>query len=284
MFELISVGILQGLLLSIVAIGIMIPFKILNFPDLTGEGTYPLGGALCATLILAGISPLLATVLCCLAGGIIGVGTAFFHIRFKVNTLLAGIILSIMLYSVNLRIMGKPNLALFEKTTLFTCFSDILFLKIGGLFFLNCLILLGLYAFLQTEKGLRLRAVGLNPNFSERQGINPSLYIFLGLFIGNALVSFAGCLMVQNQGYADIGMGIGIVIHALAALLIGESLIGTRTLKQQLLAPLVGALLYQQIQGLALSIGFSPSDLKLITGVIVLFIMGISRRSLRSPS
>lgn len=282
MFDLISVGILQGLLLSIVAIGIMIPFKVLNFPDLTGEGAYPLGGALCATLILIGMPPLLATLLCCLAGGIIGMGTAFFNIRFKMNTLLAGIILSIMLYSVNLRVMDKPNLALFEVPTLFTTFSDFPFIKIGILFFLNVLLLIGLYRFLQTEKGLRLRAVGLNPSFSERQGINPSFYIFLGLFIGNALVGLAGSLMVQNQEYADIGMGIGIVIHALAALLIGESLIGTRTLKQQLLAPLVGALIYQQIQGLALSIGFSPTDLKLITGGIVLFIMGISKNRLLS--
>lgn len=277
MFDLASTGLLQGLLLSIVTIGVMIPFRLLNFPDLTAEGAYPLGGALCATLILTGLPPLFATILCCAAGGILGLCTAFVHIRFKVNTLLAGIILSIMVYSVNLRILGKPNLSLFEEVTLFSDLSEMLFLKITILLLFNCILLLLIYRFLISEKGLRLRSVGLNPEFSERQGIKTSFYVFLGLFFGNALSSIAGSLMVQNQSYADIGMGIGIVIHALAALLIGESIVGTQTLKRQLLASIVGALIYQQIQGITLSLGLSPSDLKFVTGGIVLFIMGFSR-------
>ena len=277
MIDIIPVGLLQGLLLSIVAIGVMIPFRLLNFPDLTAEGSYPLGGVLTASLILADVNPFVATILGCCAGGMMGLCTAFVHIRFKINTLLAGIILSIMIYSVNLRIMGKPNLALFEEFTLFSNMSESLFLKIGLLLIFNGILLSLMYGFLMTEKGLRLRAVGLNGEFSERNGIKTSLYIFLGLFFGNALCALAGSLMVQNQNYADIGMGIGIVIHALAALLIGESVLGTHTLRRQLFAPLIGAIIYQQIQGLALSLGLSPSDLKFVTGGIVLLIMGFSK-------
>lgn len=277
MIDIIPVGLLQGLLLSIVTIGIMVPFRLLNFPDLTAEGSYPLGGALTASLILMGMNPVIATIIGCSAGGLMGLCTAFIHIRFKINTLLAGIILSIMVYSINLRIMGKPNLALFEEITLFSGISEDLFLKIALLFILNSILLSFMYGFLMTEKGLRFRAVGLNGEFSERSGIKTSLYVFFGLFFGNALCSLAGSLMVQNQNYVDIGMGIGIVIHALAALLIGESIVGTQTLVRQLVAPLIGAIIYQQIQGIVLSLGLSPSDLKFVTGGIVLLIMGFSR-------
>ena len=271
---LVPTGIAQCLVLSLVAIGVMIPFRLINFPDLTAEGAYPLGGALCAYLILSGCPPLLATLLASLAGGVLGIGTALIHLRFRVNTLLAGIILSTMVYSINLRIMGKPNLALFENATLFSNLLDIISYKILFLLALNACIIFFLYRYLMTEKGLRLRAVGLNPLFAERQGISLSPYILLGLFLGNALSSFAGSLMVQIQQYADVGMGVGIVIHALAALMIGESIIGTQTFFRQLLAPLIGAIIYQQIQGLAISCGLAPSDLKFMTGFIVLLAMG----------
>lgn len=268
--SLLPIGIVQGLILSLVAIGVMIPFRLINFPDLSAEGAYPLGGALCASLILMGFSPILATFLATLVGGLLGIGTAFIHLRLKINTLLAGIILSTMVYSINLRIMGKPNLALFENLTLFSGVLDLAVYKILFLLALNGIFIFLLYRYLITEKGLRFRAVGFNPLFAKRQGIKLSHYVLLGLFLGNALNSFAGSLMAQMQQYADIGMGVGIVIHALAALMIGESLIGRYTLFRQLLAPVVGAFIYQQIQGFALSCGLAPSDLKLITGLIVL--------------
>lgn len=277
MFELMALlpmGVVQGLVLSLVAIGVMIPFRLINFPDLTAEGAYPLGGALCAYLIILGCHPLIATIFASLAAGFLGIGTALVHLRFRVNTLLAGIILSTMVYSVNLRIMGKPNLALFENITLFSNVLDSISYKILFLLALNICIIFFLYQYLITEKGLRLRAVGLNPLFAERQGISLSPYILLGLFLGNSLSGFAGSLMVQIQQYADIGMGVGIVIHALAALMIGESIIGTQSLLRQILAPFIGALIYQQIQGLAMSCGLAPSDLKFMTGMIVLLTMG----------
>jgi putative ABC transport system permease protein len=269
--HLFTAGLVQGLILSLIALGAMIPFRILNLPDLTPEGTFPLGGALCAALLLSGMHPILATLCAILAGGLVGMGTAQIYLRFKVNTLLAGIILSAMLYSVNLRLMGKPNLALFEVPTLFTMFNEeTVFVKILSLFILNVVCALAFIWFLGTEKGLRLRAVGLNTNFAEKQGVRLSFYVSLGLFLGNGLASFAGALMVQNQKYADVSMGVGIVIHALAAIMIGESLLQARSLKGQVLAPLLGALVYQQIQGIAISLGLAPSDLKLVTGAIVL--------------
>ncbi|AIF80583.1 ABC transporter permease [endosymbiont of Acanthamoeba sp. UWC8] len=272
--DLLPSGLQQGLLLAIVATGIAIAFRLLNFADLTPEGTYTLGGSVYASLIILGVNPILATTIAVLFGGLIGIITAFLHIRLKIDTLLAGIILSTMLYSVNLRLMGKPNIALFDQHNLFSCFPQTLLFKIS-LLLLICLIIAALsYFFLNTEKGLRFRSVGLNPEFAEKQGTNVNLYIMLGLFAGNGLASLAGSLTVQVQEYADIGMGIGIVIHALAALMIGESVIGNDSMLKVVSAPIIGALIYQQIQGLALAIGFAPSDLKLVTGLIVLITLG----------
>ena len=274
--ELILTGILQGLVLSFVAYGVMIPLRLINFPDLSSEGAYPLGGAICATLIIANISPILAVILACLSSGIIGIFTALIHIRLKVNTLLAGIILSTMLYSVNLRLMGKPNIALFEYPILFADYN--VTSKILILLSIIAALIIPLALFLRTEKGLRMRAIGLNPEFSKRQSISITKYSILGLFIANCYTGLAGSLVVQLQSYMDIGIGVGIVIHALAALMIGETIVGNSTLNRQLLAPLVGALVYQQIQGVALTLGLAPSDMKLLTGSIVLIVIALKKR------
>lgn len=272
--ELFFAGLLQGLILAFVALGAMIPFRLLNLADLTPEGSYPLGGALSACLLIYGLHPVLATSLAFLVGGLIGLATSLIYLRLKVNTLLAGIILSAMLYSVDLRLMGKPNVALFDQANVFAYFGDQQISKICFLLCLNGIVLLILYAFLKSEKGLRLRAAGLNTSFAQKQGINVSAYVCLGLFLGNAFASLAGSLMVQNQRYADVGIGVGIVIHALAAIMIGESFVDAKGIKGIILAPLVGALVYQQIQGLAMSLGLAPSDLKLVTGLIVLSALG----------
>jgi putative tryptophan/tyrosine transport system permease protein len=277
-YDLITSGLLQGLILGFVALGVMIPFRFLNFADLTCEGAYPLGGALCTVLILKGQPPFLALLMASLCAGLLGLATAFLHLKLRINTLLAGIIISTMTYSLNLRFMGKPNLGLFHIDTLFTKFEDDLFFKMGFLFVLHLLIMMGLFLFMNTEKGLRFRAVGYNPRFAERQGIHLKSYIFLGLFLGNILSGFAGAILVQNQAYVDIGMGVGIVIHALAAMMIGETLIKRDTLTKQLLAPFIGALIYQQIQGLALSLGLAPSDLKFLTGLIVIGVLSLQKK------
>lgn len=276
--ELILIGLLQGLVLAFVAYGVMIPFRLLDFPDLTAEGAYPFGGAIAASLIILGINPIIAIMAAALGGGLAGMGTAYIHLRFRVNTLLAGIILSIMLYSVNLRLMGKPNLDLFNQKILFL--GDNIYLKIILMLGILAILIVPLFLFLRTNWGLCLRAVGFNPEFAKRNGISITKWTIFGLFLANAYTGLAGGLMVQIQSYADVGMGIGIVIHALAALMIGECIVGTTTLKGQLLAPLVGALIYQQIQGIALALGLAPSDFKLLTGVIVLTVIAFGRRKL----
>lgn len=276
--ELILIGLLQGLVLAFVAYGIMIPFRLLDFPDLTAEGAYPFGGAIAASLIVLGIHPVIALIAGALGGGLAGMATAYINLKFRVNSLLAGIIVSIMLYSINLRLMGKPNVALFNQKMLF--FSDNVFIRISLVLGILVILIIPLFLFLRTNWGLCLRAVGFNPEFAKRHGISITKWTILGLFLANAYTGFAGALMIQVQSYADVGMGIGIVIHALAALMIGECIIGTSTLRRQLLAPLVGALIYQQIQGLALSLGLAPSDFKLLTGGIVLVVIAIGRRRL----
>lgn len=275
--ELILTGLLQGLLLAFIACGVMIPFRILNFPDLTAEGSYPLGGAVCASMIILGVYPFFAIIIAAMLAGTLGIFTAFVHLRYKVNTILSGVIISTIIYSFTLRLMGKPNIGLFDHQTLLTESSmNMKILLVLGvfIFFISML-----YLFLNTEMGLRIRSVGLNPDFAARSSVNIASYSFLGLFLGNAYIGFAGGLMVQVQNYMDIGMGTGIVIHAIAALMIGESIIGNKTLSRQLLAPFVGALVYQQIQGLVLFMGMPPSDLKLLTGGLVLTIIVLKYKS-----
>ncbi|GHT97153.1 ABC transporter permease [Alphaproteobacteria bacterium] len=272
--DLILNGLLQGLVLAIVAYGIMVPFRFLDFADLTTEGSYPLGGAICATCMTMGLHLVPAILLSILCSGIMGICTSIIHLKFRVNTMLAGIILSTMAYSVNLRIMGKPNIALFDCTGLF---SQNILINILILCVVLFLLILPLALFLRTDRGLRFRAVGLNPSFAERQGIDIKQNTILGLFLAGGLAGLAGSLMVQIQSYMDVGMGIGIIIHGLAGLMIGEAIVGNHTMNRQLLAPLLGALVYQQIQGIALSFGLAPSDLKFFTGSIVLIVIAIQK-------
>lgn len=271
--DLILVGVLQGLLLALVAYGVMIPFRLSNFPDLTSEGTYPFGGAVCASLIVLNVNPIMAVIIASILSGVVGLGTALINLKLKVNSLLAGIIVSTMLYSVDLRIMGKPNIALFDYPVVFP--NDNIILKILFMLGVICLFVVPFLAFLYTEKGLRFRAVGLNEDYARKHSVSITKYTLLSLFIANCFNGVAGALMVQLQNYMDIGMGVGIVIHALAALMIGEIIVGEG--KKRLFAPFVGALVYQQIQGFILLLGIAPSDLKLVTGVIVLIVLVIKR-------
>ncbi len=274
-YELILTGLLQGLNLALVAYAIMIPFRLLNFSDLSVEGSYPLGGAICACSLGLGLPTILAISLSALGAGLVGIFTSIMHLRLRVNTMLCGIIVSHMAYSLNLRIMGKPNLALFEATTLFDSHHPIKNLGVYAVILGVCFTLLNL--FLRTDFGLKLRAVGLNPDFSKHQEISIKRYTIFGLFLAGILSGLSGSLMVQLQNYMDIGMGFGIVIHGLASLIIGEALIGKHTMTRQLFAPLIGALMYQQIQGVALSLGLAPTDLKFFTGGIVLLVIAMKK-------
>ena len=267
--ELLYTGIFQGLILAIIAFGIMIPFRFLDFPDLTAEGAYPLGGAMCTTLIVAGVPQILAIMGGIVAGGCMAFCTAKVALRLKINSLLAGIILSTMAYSINLRIMGKPNIGLF----------DIGNINIDLIFLISIVMLciIPFFWFLHTDFGLRFRTIGNNPQFAIHSGISVNQYTSLGLFIAGSMFGLAGSLIVQMQQFMDIGMGVGIVIHGLASLMIGESIVGNSTISKQLASPIIGALIYQQIQGIALSFGLAPSDFKFFTGSIVLIVLAIQK-------
>ncbi|MDR1907725.1 MAG: hypothetical protein LBQ43_02570 [Holosporales bacterium] len=278
--DLILNGLQQGLVLAIIACAIMIPFRFLDFADLTAEGAYPLGGAICAVCMsCCGLHPIAAIFLGVVGAGVMGVGTSLIHLKFNVNTMLAGIILSTMGYSVNLRIMGRPNISLFECNGLFgpSIHANILVLSS-----ILLLLIIPLALFLRTDFGLRFRAVGLNQNFAKKQGISLDKNTMLGMFVAGGLSGLAGSLMVQLQSYMDVGMGVGILIHGLASLMIGEAILGKSTLDRQLAAPVLGALLYQQIQGIALSLGLAPSDLKFFTGSIVLIVIALQRKTGRN--
>ena len=273
--ELILNGVQQGLILAIISFGIMIPFRFLDFSDMTAEGAYPLGGAICAVCVSSGISPSFSIFLGMFFAGLTGACTALINLNFKVNSMLAGIILSTMAYSVNLRIMGKPNISLFDCQSITS--SDIsVNIALLGLIAIICIV--PFLLFLRTDFGLRFRAVGLNRNFSAFQGISVEKYTIFGLFLAGIFYGLAGSLVVQVQNYADIGMGTGILIHGLAALMIGEALVGNFSLVRQVSAPIIGALIYQQIQGVALAFGLAPSDLKFFTGLIVLAVLALKKR------
>lgn len=269
----------QGLLYGLVAFGIMVPFRLLNFPDLSCEGSFPLGGCLCATLLTAQVSPGLAVVLAVVAGFLAGCVTALIHLRLKINTLLAGILVVTMLWSIDLRIMGKSNIPLFALDTVFDTlwpgFTQSVAAQVvaWAAIAVGCV---GLAAWLlRTDIGLAFRAVGSNETMARAQGISTAGAIVFGLGAANALVAFAGATVAQTQGYADVAMGFGLLINGLAALIIGEALVGRRSVLAQLAAPFVGSVVYYQVISLGLAAGVHPSDLKLVTALFVLATLGV---------
>jgi len=277
--NLVPVTLAQGLLYGLVAFGIMVPFRLLNFPDLSCEGSFPLGGCLCATLLTAQVSPGLAVALAVVAGFAAGCVTALIHLRLKINTLLAGILVVTMLWSIDLRIMGKSNVPLFALDTLFDVlwpgFTQSIIAQVVAWTALavGCV---GLAAWLlRTDIGLAFRAVGSNETMARAQGISTAAAIVFGLGAANALVAFAGATVAQTQGYADVAMGFGLLINGLAALIIGEALIGRRSVLAQLAAPFVGSVVYYQVISLGLAAGVHPSDLKLVTALFVLATLGV---------
>jgi putative ABC transport system permease protein len=277
--SLIPVTLAQSFILSFVVLGIMIPFRMLSFPDLTSEGAFPLGGCVCGILLAAGVTPPLAIAVAFVVGLAAGCCTAFIHLRFRIHTLLAGILMSTMLYSVNLGIMGKSNLSVFGSPTVFdwvpltTPGFPASKIVIAGLLAVIVLIALNLY--FKTEKGTAMRAVGSNPDMAEAQGINVWAATIGGVGIASACSAASGALMVQSQGFADVNMGIGILINGLAALMIGEAFTGKQTVLRQLLAPFVGSIIYYQLVSLCLAAGMPPPNLKLATGLFVLIMLAL---------
>lgn len=266
-----------GLIFSLVALGVFISFRLLDFPDLTADGSFPLGGAVAAVMISGGQNPWLACAAAVLAGAASGWVTAWLNVRLNILQLLASILVMIALYSINLRIMGAPNVPLLGDDTIFTPFiSDVAdtawLVQPGILAALIVLAKLGLDLFFASQTGLALRATGANPRMARAQGISTSRYILGGMALSNALIALAGAFYVQTQGGADISMGVGTIVIGLAAVIIGETLLPSRNLWVVTLSVVLGAILYRIFIALALSadfIGLQAQDLNLITAILV---------------
>ncbi|RXZ79290.1 ABC transporter permease [Paenibacillaceae bacterium] len=265
-------AIVLGLLYALMALGVYITFRILDFPDLTVDGSFATGGAIAAVMITQGYNPAIAT-LAAFAGGLIaGACTGLLHTKGKINGLLAGILMMISLHSINIRIMGKPNVSLVNVETLLTPIA-----KPIGLYILVSLIAILLIkflldAFLHTDMGLALRATGDNARMIRSLGANTDTTKIIGVSVSNGLVAISGALIAQHGGFADVGMGVGMIVIGLASVIIGEAIFGARTVVIATLAVVLGSVIYRIVVALALRVPFlDSSDLKLITAIIVIF-------------
>lgn len=272
----------SGLIYALVALGVYISFRVLDFPDLTADGSFPLGGAVAGVAIIAGVNPWLACIFGMLAGGVVGVVTAWLHVKLGILQLLSSILVMVALYSVNLRIMKAPNLPLLGSPTIFDAFTNpnntawIHCASIAGVVLLAMLLL---NWFFHTETGLAMRATGSNLKMSQAQGINTSMMTILGMAISNALIALAGAIFVQTQGGADISIGVGTIVIGLAAVIIGENVLPSKKMLFILLSSIIGALLYKLFIQIALSnetlrdIGFGPQDLNIVTALLVIIVL-----------
>ncbi len=264
----------QGLLWAVMALGVYVTFRVLDLADLTCEGSFPLGAATAATLMASGHSVSTAILAAAVAGMLAGAVTGFLTTKMKIPALLAGILTMIALYSVNLRIMGKANLSLLGVDTVFTYTRQALGLNNAYTTFVvglaaTLLIGIGMYWFFGTEIGAAIRATGFNQQMIRAQGVNTDMTIILGLIISNALISVSGALVGQNNGFADVGMGVGTIVIGLASVIIGEVLFGTRSFKNCMISVVLGSVVYRIVIAVVLQMGMPPNDLKLFTSVLV---------------
>lgn len=270
---LVTSAIGQGLLWGILALGLYLSFRILNFPDMTVEGTFPFGAAVCVTALIHGASPLLATLFSFIAGMITGAVTGLLYTKGRIPILLAGILTMTGVYSVNLRILGKANVGLLNHATLLTnAFFNKLpanfpTIILGLIFAIVIVVLLSL--FLNTDLGQAFIATGDNEKMARSLGINTDNMKILGLMVSNGLIGLAGGLLAQNGGYADVNMGIGTMVIGLAAIIIGEVVYGNLSLTGRLVAVVIGSILYRLVLLLVLQLGFSTNDFKLISAIIL---------------
>ena len=264
----------QSLIFAIMVLGVYISFRILNFPDMTVDGTFPLGAAISAKLLTLGVNPYLTLLVALVAGAVAGAVTGLIHVKLKVKDLLAGILVMTALYSVNLRVMGKSNIPLFEEDNIFnteySMLITIVVLILISKFLLDYL--------LKTKFGFALKALGDNENLIVSLGLNEEKYKIYGLMIANAFVAFSGAVLAQYQGFADVGMGTGIIVIGLASIIIGDTLFGKRRRLAGTTIVIIGSILYRGVIAVTLSMGMDASDLKLITSVIVIVILWIQKQ------
>ncbi len=267
MSSVLTESIVMGLIFSVLTIGVFITFKILDFPDMSVEGTFPLGAFVYAKALTLGMNSVSAMFLALAAGSIGGLITYVLYRKFKIQSILSGILTMTFLYSVNLRITGTSNITFFEYKTVFQIFENIP--KMAILLIIVLVIKVLMDSFLKTEKGYLLLATGDNETLVKSLGKNPDKYICLGLMISNALAALAGSLMAQSNGYADITMGQTIIVSALASITIGDAFLKNVGIVKRTTRAIFGAIIYRIIYGIAIHIGLEPSDLKGITAIIV---------------
>lgn len=272
-----------GLLYAVMAIGVYLTYRVLDFPDLTVDGSFTTGAATTAVLILGGTPIWLAVLGGLFAGVIAGIVTGVLHVWANINPLLAGILTQIALYSINLRIMGKANLPLLRAETLFTPLREngLLGTWVSIAIFGGVTALVGvlIYLFLGTQYGVALRATGDNELMARAQGINTGGTKIVGLALSNGLVALCGSLIAQYQGFADISMGIGLIVAGLASVIVGQAIFGMTAVWQAVLAAVLGSVIYRVIIQLALNADLNPNDMKLISAVIVVLALTVPKLS-----
>lgn len=273
---------------AIMALGVYITYKILDFPDLTVDGSFPMGAAIACILIVKGVSPILTLPICFAAGAFVGMLTGLIHVKLKVRDLLSGIIMMTALYTVNLRIAGKANLPIYNMPTIFDngpvnslfpgsletykTVAVILVITLATKFLLDW--------YMSTKSGFLLRAVGDNDSIVTSLGVDKGLVKIVGLSIANGLVTLGGCVFAQQQRFFDISSGTGTVVIGLASVIIGTSLFKKVTFLRVTTSVVIGSLLYKGCVAVAIRMGLSSSDLKLITAVLFLaiLVLGMDRK------
>lgn len=265
----------QGVLWGIMTLGVYITFKILDFADLTVDGSFALGGAISAVLIVHGVNPFVSLAVAAAGGAAAGYVTGFLHTKLKIPGILAGILTMIALYSINIRIMGQANTPLLGVFTmlsapaaLFGLSKTMASLAIGAIF--SGLIIAGMYWFFGTELGSAVRATGNNERMVRALGVNTDSMKNIGIMLSNALVALSGAMVAQSQGYADVGMGTGTIVIGLASIIIGEVIFGKRfSFWYLLLSVVLGSVIYRIIIAVVLQLGLKSTDLKILTAIIV---------------
>lgn len=273
MNELILTSIEQGLIFSVLAIGVTITFKILDFADMSVEGTFPMGAFLFAKLITSGLSPLTSTLLSFLFGTLAGLITYTLNIKLKIKSLLSGILTMTILYSVNLRLNGKSNVGLFNYSTIYD-WTEVL----AVLIIIIAIVKILMDLFMKTEIGYLLIATGDNETLVKSLGENANKYKLIGLMLSNGLVALSGAMMAQYQGFAEITMGTGIIVVAIASIIVGDTILKRKKLKNTTRA-IIGALVYKFIGAVAIDLGLEPTDLKAINAIIVILFLSYNNFS-----
>ncbi|MCF1685935.1 ABC transporter permease [Tetragenococcus halophilus] len=266
-----SIG--QGLLWSVLGLGIFMTYRILNFPDMTTEGSFPLGGAVCVTAIINGFSPIVATLLGVLAGMCAGLVTGFLYTKGKIPVILAGILVMSALNSVMLFVMQSPNLSLLNQSNVLNFFTDMNLPPNFDTVFLGLsvviVIIAILFFFFSTEFGQSYIATGDNENMAKSLGIKTDRMKITGLVLSNGVIALSGALIAQNDGYADVNKGIGVIVIGLSSIIIGEVLYGELTFFERLLAIVIGSIIYQLLILLIIRLGFDTTYLKLFSSIVL---------------